>query len=232
MSESNGSIYELNEKRFYFSMYFYSGMSGSPVIHLKDGIYQASGIGKGAYAYYNAEGVRIVENIACRISWDIYDYYNRYVTFKNYSMYQTSNSITVENVKAFQRYINANLPAQYLGTALTVDGSFGPASKTAAIKLIQYWLNTTYNAGLTIDGSFGPATVNAFRSVVYGNQGMGVYILQGLLYAKGYNPKGFDGSFGVNGGKGCLYAVKYFQSDNNLSVDGRAGGTTFYTLCQ
>lgn len=134
-------------------------------------------------------------------------------------------------VKSFQRYINSHLPSTYLGSSLTVDGGFGPATRTAAIKMLQYWLNTSYGAGLTIDGGFGNMTYNACITVAQGDSGMGVYILQGLLYGNGYNPNGFDGSFGVNGGTGCLNAVKDFQRDNGLTVDGRAGKNTFRELC-
>lgn len=155
-------------------------------------------------------------------------YYYSNGTINNVRFYDTPIRI---GIKAFQRYINSNLPSQYLGTALVIDGNFGPASKVASIKLLQYWLNQTYNAGLTIDGSFGNKTYNACVTLAQGDSGMGVYILQGLLYAKGYNPKGFDGSFGVNGGTGCLNAVKSFQSANNLTVDGRAGRNTFRALC-
>ena len=52
-----------------------------------------------------------------------------------------------------------------------------------------------------------------------------------MLYGNGYNPNGFDGSFGVNGGTGCLNAVKDFQRDNGLTVDGRAVKNTFRELC-
>lgn len=152
-----------------------------------------------------------------------YYYNNNYVKF-----YDTPIRI---GIKAFQRYINANLPSQYLGTPLVIDGNFGPASNLAAVKLLQYWLNRTYNAGLTIDGGFGNLTYNACVTLAQGDSGMGVYILQGLLYGNGYNPNGFDGSFGVNGGTGCLNAVKAFQSANGLTVDGRAGKNTFRALC-
>ena len=46
--------------------------------------------------------------------------------------------------------------------------------------------------------------------------------LQQELVAWGYDPKGIDGSFGP----GCESAVKAFQKDNGLSVDGSVGPAT------
>lgn len=156
------------------------------------------------------------------------DYYYVVNGKPNIKFYDTSLRI---GIKSFQRYINTHLPSQYLGTPLVIDGNFGPASRSAAIKLLQYWLNNTYGAGLAIDGGFGTLTYNACVTLAQGSSGMGVYILQGLLYGNGYDPNGFDGSFGVNGGTGCLNAVKAFQKAKGLSVDGRAGRDTFRALC-
>lgn len=218
---SSGSTSNVTINTFRFTNDFFPGQSGAPLFNGLIGY--AYGIAK----LGDANGV----HTAHKINWDSYTFFNKNVGFKNLSIYQIDSTTKSNGVKSFQQYINNNLPMQYLGTKLTVDGGFGPATKTAAIKMLQYWLNTTYGAGLAIDGSFGPATTNAIQSVVYGQTGMGVYILQGLLYGNGYDPKGFDGSFGANGGQGCLNAVKYFQSDNNLQVDGRAGPATLYALC-
>ena len=46
--------------------------------------------------------------------------------------------------------------------------------------------------------------------------------LQQELTALGYDPNGIDGSFGP----GCAAAVKQFQKDNNLDVDGSVGPAT------
>ena len=133
-------------------------------------------------------------------------------------------------VKEFQQWLNSYLPIKYLGTKLEIDGRFGSASKKAAVKAYQYWLNSTYSAGLAVDGGYGPLTRAKAPLLVKGSKGPGVYILQGLLYAKGYDPKGFDGSFGVNGGTGCLNAVKAYQTAVGIEVDGKAGAETFGKL--
>ena len=133
------------------------------------------------------------------------------------------SSAVSDGIKSFQRYINNNLPMSYLGTALDVDGGCGPLTKTAIIKLVQYRLNQA-GAGLSVDGGFGVQSQAAFQKYVgkikrY-DSGVWVYILQGLLYCHGYNPNGFDGSYGVNGGTGCLNAVNSYKSSNYI------GGTS------
>lgn len=50
--------------------------------------------------------------------------------------------------------------------------------------------------------------------------------LQKELTAWGYDPNGIDGSFGA----GCEAAVKKFQQDNGLSVDGSVGEKTLHKL--
>ncbi len=133
-------------------------------------------------------------------------------------------------IRKFQTWINSYLPLKYLGTKLEVDGKYGTLTKKAAIKAFQSWLNSTYSAGLAVDGGYGPLTKAKTPLLVKGCKGSGVYVLQGLLYAHGYDPKGFDGSFGAAGGMGCYHAVKAYQTDNGLEVDGKAGGETFYKL--
>lgn len=180
------------------------------------------GTGKANNSYYYGK----------KIDWDVYKQYNGYINFHSLSMYRCSEATKVANVKSLQTYINNNLPMQYLGTKLDVDGGFGPLTKTATIKLIQYWLNTSYNAGLAIDGGFGNLTTAAFRTIKKGQSGMPVYILQGILYGNYYDPNGFDGSFGVNGGTGCLNAVKYAQVDKSISpINGEATAALVKALC-
>ena len=59
-----------------------------------------------------------------------------------------------------------------------------------------------------------------------GSKGEYVKTLQTLLVNKGYDPKGIDGIFG----NGCLAAVKKFQKDNGLVVDGYVGPKTWGAL--
>lgn len=135
-------------------------------------------------------------------------------------------------IKSFQEYINANLPISYLEKTLRTTGTVNDQTKTAAIKLIQYRLNQS-GAGLAVDGAFGPASQAAFSKYVgtierY-SSGVWVYILQGLLYCHLYDPNGFDGSYGVNGGTGCLNAVNSLKS-RNLITEGGSGSVGIKTM--
>ncbi len=125
------------------------------------------------------------------------------------------DSAIVAGIKQFQTYINNNLPSEYLGTPLVVNGVCGSTTKIAAVKLIQYYINTTYGECLEIDGHFGPSSqiaFNRYKGVIrYRETGFWVYMLQGLLYCHGYDPKGFDGSYGAGGGTGCLNAVNAYK---------------------
>ena len=59
-----------------------------------------------------------------------------------------------------------------------------------------------------------------------GSKGEYVYTLQRLLVSKGYDPKGIDGIFGP----GCDAAVRKFQKDNKLVIDGCVGPKTWGAL--
>lgn len=109
---------------------------------------------------------------------------------------------------------------------LVVDGLYGPKTKKAAIKALQTELNEQFGARLVVDGVWGPKTRAAVQSVRKGARGNLVYILQGLLYCKGYNPKGFDGIFGDNTGK----AVLALQKATKIAQDAIAGRDTFTKL--
>jgi hypothetical protein len=127
-------------------------------------------------------------------------------------------------IKQFQTWLNTNYK-----TGLTVDGSFGRLTRVGAVKALQTYLNSSCQARLTVDGVYGTLTASWLRknSVIKGSRGDIVYILQGLLYCRGYDPGGFDGIFGA----GTLAAVKKFQSAKGLSADGEAGADTFSALC-
>lgn len=73
------------------------------------------------------------------------------------------DSAIVAGIKQFQTYINNNLPSEYLGTPLVVNGVCGSTTEIAAVKLIQYYINTTYGECLEIDGHFGPSSQIAFN---------------------------------------------------------------------
>jgi hypothetical protein len=136
----------------------------------------------------------------------------------------TTNTGDNTHIRQFQRWLNTNYQ-----TGLTVDGSFGRLTRVAAVKALQTYLNSSCQAELAVDGSYGPLTAAWLRknSAIKGSCGDIVYILQGLLYCRGYDPGGFDGIFGAN----TVTEVKKFQTDKSLTVDGEAGADTFSALC-
>lgn len=121
----------------------------------------------------------------------------------------------------FQKWLNSNY-----NTKLSVDNSFGPLTKKAAIKALQTEMNRQYHKKLAVDGLYGPASKRATLSVKRGARGNITRIIQGILIGKGYDPKGFDGSFGP----GLEAAVKRFQKAHGLRVDGIVGVNTFTAL--
>jgi len=129
----------------------------------------------------------------------------------------------VSIIQEIQQWVNT-----YMGGAVTLalDGKAGPLTRKALVMCLQRYLNRTCSAGLAVDGSFGPKTKTACRAVKRGNKGDLVYICQAMLYSKGYDPKGFDGSCGP----GCDAAIRQYQKDHGLAVDGSCGPNTFYAL--
>ena len=87
---------------------------------------------------------------------------------------------------------------KFLG--VTQDADPGPDTERAAMKKMALALLTQH-----------PMSI--------GSRGDAVTVLQGLLYAAGYDPKGLDGSYG----SGCAAAVKEFEKDHNQTQDGSAG---------
>ena len=137
----------------------------------------------------------------------------------------TSTTTTTTNtaqIKQFQTWMNKTISA-----GLVVDGAFGPKSKKAAVKILQNYLNTKYKAGLKVDGDYGKlsqaAVVKAKINITKGSSEKTlVYLVQGMLYANGYSPTGFDGVFGG----GTFAALKKYQSAKGLTADGVAGPNT------
>jgi peptidoglycan hydrolase-like protein with peptidoglycan-binding domain len=72
-----------------------------------------------------------------------------------------------------------------------------------------------------VDGIFGPKTQNALVTVRKGARGNITYIIQSALYILGYNviPDKIFGTITES-------AVRAFQQDNRLIVDGVAGRET------
>ena len=139
---------------------------------------------------------------------------------------QTSSNTTSDTksmIASFQTWLNTNFNA-----GLIVDGVYGPMTRKAAVKAFQKTMNDIYGAGLVVDGIFGAKSAASLTSnyIKYGSTGSLVRILQGMLYCKSMDPKGFDGIYG----NGTKSAVESYQEVNNLTVDGIAGKATFTAL--
>lgn len=126
-----------------------------------------------------------------------------------------TEDLKTEGIRKFQAWLNSNYRS-----GLTEDGIYGPLTKTAAIKALQT------NIGVTADGIWGANSKAACPTLAQGSSGSDVYILQGMLYCRGYVYSGFDGQYGAM----TVSEVKSYQGANSLSVDGMAGKNTFTSL--
>lgn len=130
---------------------------------------------------------------------------------------------TGASIKDVQKWLSTTY-----GYNLAIDGKFGPDSKRHAVMALQTEYNRQFGERLAVDGKPGPATKAAWsrHNIRRGAKGNITRIIQGLLIAKGIDPKGFDGSFGP----GCEAAVRAFQVRNGLKDDGVVGSGTFSLL--
>ena len=88
-------------------------------------------------------------------------------------------------------------------------------------------INTPLNAPEGSNSQGKPKVdINTYPILKKGNTGKYVKILQQLLVDHGYNPKGIDGIFGP----GCDAAVRKYQKDHKLVVDGCVGPKTWGSL--
>ncbi len=115
-------------------------------------------------------------------------------------------------VRAVQKRLKAR------GYRISVDGRFGPGTARTVAAFQR-------NSGLAADSIVGPATQRklgvSVRTLRRGDGGRAVKILQRDLNRNGASLD-LDGRFG----KGVERAVRVFQSDRGLSVDGLAGPAT------
>ncbi len=102
-----------------------------------------------------------------------------------------------------------------------VDGIFGPKM----FKAVKWYQS---DRGLTADGIVGPKTWARLDppTVKKGSKGDAVRMLQQILTDFGYSSDAVDGDFGSKTEK----AVKDFQTDFGLVVDGVVGPNTWAAL--
>lgn len=157
-----------------------------------------------------------------------------YETLKKYISGSSSESgntgdntgANVSNIQIAQKELNSRFKA-----GLTVDGSWGAASKKAYISAIQSALNSVYGAGLSVDGIWGSNTEAACASHVLSQGANNLYVgvLQIGLYAHNISLSGaIDCDFGSSTKQGVIT----FQKSKGLSADGMAGRDTFKKLAE
>ena len=111
------------------------------------------------------------------------------------------------------------------GYQLDIDGIFGTNTQTAVRNFQQ-------ENGLTVDGIVGNNTwktllfLPPYPTLRLGSRGVYVRYLQSKLTAKLYPLGAVDGIFGAN----TLNAVRAFQQENNLAVDGIVGPLTWQSV--
>src|SRR5471030_490613 len=112
-----------------------------------------------------------------------------------------------------QTWLNTTYSGNANYTKVSEDGITGGTTVAALITALQIEIGIS-----SPDGAFGPATQAACPTLpISGAPKNEIYILQGALYCKGYNPNGLDGGYG----NGVTTAIKKFQSDSGLiSQDG------------
>lgn len=94
------------------------------------------------------------------------------------------------------------------------------------VRRLQEECNRQGFSNQSVDGIPGPNTVNGCPTLKYGASGEITKLIQEKLVSLGYNTNGIDGIFG----NGTLEAVRSFQANNGLEVDGIVGHNTISRL--
>lgn len=119
-----------------------------------------------------------------------------------------------------QEYLN-----NHYGFKLALDNKYGVDTHEKMVKALQIELNNQFNKGLKVDGAFGVKTKEACVSVKQGAKGRITYLIQMMLFIKGYS-LGIDGKYGTE----TKRVVGEFQKANGLSATGSMNKDTFEKL--
>ena len=118
----------------------------------------------------------------------------------------------------------------FTGHSIATDGAYGPKTQANIARCFQVAINKDYGAKLKVDGAFGKNSKAALAQH-YVKRKETQYLVTAVeiaLMCRGYDPSGVEcpGKFG----SGLEAAVKQFQSDRGLKVDGIAGRNTILKL--
>lgn len=121
------------------------------------------------------------------------------------------------DMKRYAAVRNAATPEEYMNAIKS-------AGYCTSSTYIKNCLNKIKTYNLT---QYDSVSTEVRQTLKFGSRGGNVTYLQQRLTAKGYGVGNIDGIFGVK----TLEAVKAFQAENNLVVDGIVGRKTWYSLC-
>ena len=133
----------------------------------------------------------------------------------------TGTTTETQSIAGVQMFLN-----RWFYGGLKVDNLSGSATKKALVKALQMELNRQFKSELNVDGDWGAKTKRACVTIEEGAIGNITRLIQAALICKGYDVKGFDAKFG----DGLEKAVRKFQGDKGLKVDGLVGQGTFEAL--
>lgn len=143
-----------------------------------------------------------------------------------------SSKNTESNVKKGQKWLNKNYGEtikKHCGALLGEDGAYGTKSRAAAICVWKDLCNRKHGAKLDPSNSnFLDSCKKAAKNATIkkGSSGTFVYLIEFVLAAKGFYFGAMDAEFG----SGLYAAVKSFQKERGLTVDGVVGPDTWYAL--
>lgn len=136
------------------------------------------------------------------------------------------------NVARGQAWLNSNygtLITKHCGKKLTVDNSYGPASRAAALCVWKDLCNRRYGTSLTPSNSnFLSSCIEAAKNVNVrrGDSGTFVYLIEFILSGNKRYYSSMDAIFGGN----LENSVISFQNENGLTPDGVVGSKTWNKL--
>lgn len=192
---------------------------------------------RGASAHYFVSDALIYQVVEDdRAAWSVGDGYGRYgIT--------NANSINVEMCCWIDGTVSETTEAntvelvKYLMKKHNIDINHVVRHYDASRKYCPNWSNTRWNnfKDKLVDKVINNENkkeegkllkVMKYKVVSLGATGSHVYALQGLLTSLGYNVNGIDGRCGY----GMVRAIKQFQADNGLAVDGSFGPASWTCL--
>ena len=123
-----------------------------------------------------------------------------------------------------------NYPFDEITNVIVQTQILNKDEKKERTKELQALLNKIYNSGLDVDGIIGPLTNKALKKVAlknYCNNDLVKFVQKRLIMnGRGVGIYGADGKYG----KDTENAVKKFQQEKSLVVDGITGINTIKAL--